>query len=134
MPPTVEKTPIASMTIHSTAEATIVQMPSAMESRKLTFITDHGSALATRSRALRVRGVVRAPVRGRRTAPAGPAARVGLRRVVRPGLLLRLPLPGQRGGRAPVPRRRLRLRRAAGRAAPGRLLGLRTSGVRHGPP
>src|SRR5688572_25714580 len=71
VPPTVEKTPMASMTIHSTAAATIVQMPSAMESRKLTFITDQGSALATRRRALRVRGVVLAPVRGWRTAPDG---------------------------------------------------------------
>ena len=69
------------MTIHSTAAATIVQMPSAMESRKLTFITDHGSALATRSRALRVRGVVRAPGprprarrRGRGAAGGGTAA------------------------------------------------------------
>src|SRR3954471_21286475 len=74
VPPTVEKTPIAPMTIHSTADATTVQMPSAMESRKLTFITDHGSALATRSRALRVRGAVRAPVRGRRAAPLWAAA------------------------------------------------------------
>ncbi|GAA4953426.1 hypothetical protein GCM10023238_19820 [Streptomyces heliomycini] len=60
---------MASMTIHSTADATMVQTPSAMESRKLTFITDHGSAFDTRRRALRTRGVVRAPVRGRRTAP-----------------------------------------------------------------
>ena len=56
-----EKTPMAFMTIHSTATATIVQTPSAIDSRKLTFITDHGSAFATRSRALRVRGTVRAP-------------------------------------------------------------------------
>ena len=90
---------MASMTIHSTAAATIVQMPSAMESRKLTFITDHGSALATRSRALRVRGAVRAPVRGRAHRAGrgrGRLRRVGLRRVVRPGGLLRLPLTGER--------------------------------------
>ncbi|GAA2085634.1 hypothetical protein GCM10009801_47500 [Streptomyces albiaxialis] len=61
------------MTIHSTATATTVHSPSATDSRKLTFITDQGSALATRSRAFRVRGTVRAPfpapVRGRRAAP-----------------------------------------------------------------
>ncbi|CAO0827685.1 hypothetical protein SMICM17S_08557 [Streptomyces microflavus] len=72
VPPTVEKTPIASITIHRTAAATTVQMPRAIDSRKLTFITDHGSALATRRRALRVRGVVRAPVRGLRVAWAPP--------------------------------------------------------------
>ncbi|GAA3860711.1 hypothetical protein GCM10022227_17650 [Streptomyces sedi] len=58
-----------SITIHSTETAITVQMPRAIESRKLTFITDHGSALATRRRALRTRGTVRAPVRGRRTPP-----------------------------------------------------------------
>src|SRR5258708_39970713 len=72
--PTVEKTPIVSSTIHRTATATIVQIPSAMESRKLTFITDHGSARDTRSRALRVRGAaVRAAGRGRRTPAVDPA-------------------------------------------------------------
>jgi hypothetical protein len=51
-------------------------MPSAMDSRKLTFITDHGSALATRSRALRVRGTDRAAGLGLRTpaAAADPGA------------------------------------------------------------
>ncbi|GHB66077.1 hypothetical protein GCM10010347_40150 [Streptomyces cirratus] len=63
---------MASMTIHNTTAATIVQMPSAIDSRKLTFITDHGSAFATRSRALRVRGAVRTPVRACRCA-TGPA-------------------------------------------------------------
>src|SRR5690606_4697325 len=79
VPPTVEKTPIASITIHRTADATTVQMPSAMDSRKLTFITDHGTPLATRRRALRVRRDVRAPLRGLRAgwlgaAPARPGA------------------------------------------------------------
>src|SRR4051794_23713355 len=54
VPPTVEKTPTASITINRTTAATIVQMPSAIDSRKLTFMTDHGSALDTRRRALRV--------------------------------------------------------------------------------
>jgi hypothetical protein len=44
-----------------------------MESRKLTFMTDQGSALDTRSRALRVRGTARAAGRGLRT----PAAAEG---------------------------------------------------------
>ena len=67
---------MASSTIHSTATATIVQMPSAIDSRKLTFITDHGSALETRSRALRVRGAVGTGGRrgGPRPAGAGRAA------------------------------------------------------------
>src|SRR5882757_9849901 len=68
--PTVLNTPIASSTIHSTATAMTVLMPSAMDSRKLTFITDQGSALDTRSRALRVRGPVRAAGRGLRTPAA----------------------------------------------------------------
>src|SRR5882757_5989419 len=68
--PTVLNTPMVSSTDHSTATATIEQTPSAMDSRKLTFITDHGSAFETRRRALRVRGPVRAAGRGLRTPAA----------------------------------------------------------------
>jgi hypothetical protein len=48
-------TPSPLSTSQTTAVPTRVTMPSAMESTKATFITDHGSTLATRSRALRTR-------------------------------------------------------------------------------
>ncbi len=141
MPPTVSKTPIASMTIHSTADATTVQMPSAIDNRKLTFITDHGSApghpqtgLAgtgrgprPRARLARRLGAARALCAPQRAAALSGALLAALGTAA--GRLVRL-------GRVVRPRRPRCGLTLAGQG-PGRValvLGLRSSCVRHSAP
>ena len=82
------KTPIVDRIIHSTAVRMTPAMPSATESRKLIFITDHGSTRATarrtrRGRACARRVAVRAPAAvgapdwPEPTCSAGPHRRAG---------------------------------------------------------
>ena len=66
------RAPDASTTDHSSATATKVMTATAIENINETFITDHGSSLATRSRALRAGRTVPPTVRTRPVrAPTG---------------------------------------------------------------